>query len=188
MVSLACVASTSAGGSLFVRNAIAHELGHNLGLDHGGDEACNYKPNYSSVMNYRYEFQGVDTHCTGAGDPTGNATLDYSHGDRLTLDENNLDETAGMCTNITVPVDWNFDQMYETAVVADINPYSDETYECGSSVYTVLHDYNDWAHLDLASVSPMFFGQGAGPTPEGAFKSRPLNHGIGCAPIPESHR
>jgi hypothetical protein len=29
-----------------------HELGHNLGLHHGGDVDANYKPNYLSVMNY----------------------------------------------------------------------------------------------------------------------------------------
>ena len=173
---------------MFVRNAIVHELGHNFGLNHGGDETCNYKPNYSSVMNYRYEFLGVDTTCTGIGDPSGNASLDYSHGDRLTLDENNLDETLGMCTSATVPVDWNGDQQYETSVVADINSYSNETSDCGASVYTVLHDYNDWGHLELASVSPLFFGQGAGQSPESGRTLRPRNRGIGCAPVPKSHR
>ncbi|MBI5434720.1 MAG: hypothetical protein HZA52_17945 [Planctomycetes bacterium] len=29
-----------------------HELGHNLGLRHGGADDINYKPNYPSVMNY----------------------------------------------------------------------------------------------------------------------------------------
>jgi hypothetical protein len=29
-----------------------HELGHNLGLRHGGDDDVNFKPNYPSVMNY----------------------------------------------------------------------------------------------------------------------------------------
>ncbi len=33
---------------------IMHELGHNLGLDHGGDEPMNCKPNYVSVMNYAF--------------------------------------------------------------------------------------------------------------------------------------
>lgn len=31
-----------------------HELGHTLGLYHGGDEAVNFKPNYISIMNYLY--------------------------------------------------------------------------------------------------------------------------------------
>lgn len=33
-----------------------HELGHNLGLQHGGDDDTNCKPNYLSVMNYAYQF------------------------------------------------------------------------------------------------------------------------------------
>lgn len=32
--------------------ACAHELGHTLGLNHGGAEATNCKPNYPSIMNY----------------------------------------------------------------------------------------------------------------------------------------
>jgi hypothetical protein len=31
---------------------LMHELGHNLGLRHGGNAATEYKPNYLSVMNY----------------------------------------------------------------------------------------------------------------------------------------
>lgn len=31
-----------------------HELGHNLGLAHGGFEGTNFKPNYLSIMNYLY--------------------------------------------------------------------------------------------------------------------------------------
>lgn len=31
---------------------LMHELGHNLGLDHGGIDGINCKPNYESVMNY----------------------------------------------------------------------------------------------------------------------------------------
>ena len=32
-----------------------HELGHNLGLDHGGGDDINYKPNYMSIMNYLFQ-------------------------------------------------------------------------------------------------------------------------------------
>ena len=51
MVTLGCWAGDTSGtGTAYIRNSIVHELGHNLGLQHGGDETCNYKPNYSSVM------------------------------------------------------------------------------------------------------------------------------------------
>ncbi|MGB8648086.1 MAG: hypothetical protein WCF84_22815 [Anaerolineae bacterium] len=36
-----------------------HELGHNLGLRHGGNDHQNYKPNYLSVMNYLYQTSAV---------------------------------------------------------------------------------------------------------------------------------
>lgn len=36
-----------------------HELGHTLGLKHGGSDYNNYKPNYLSVMNYTFQFGGV---------------------------------------------------------------------------------------------------------------------------------
>jgi hypothetical protein len=32
-----------------------HEMGHNLGLPHGGGDWLNYKPNYPSTMNYAYD-------------------------------------------------------------------------------------------------------------------------------------
>jgi hypothetical protein len=35
---------------------VMHELGHNLGLDHGGADGINCKPNYLSVMNYLFQF------------------------------------------------------------------------------------------------------------------------------------
>jgi hypothetical protein len=73
-----------------------HELGHNLGLHHGGgftsdgtaEEAPNYKPNYLSVMNYSYQFVGipmanackVDADCPDGAlcNGTACARLDYS--------------------------------------------------------------------------------------------------------------
>ena len=45
------------GSPLDQSAAFMHELGHNLGLDHGGaGDAINCKPNYPSVMNYIFEF------------------------------------------------------------------------------------------------------------------------------------
>jgi hypothetical protein len=36
-----------------------HELGHNLSLHHGGGDDINYKPNYSSVLNYKWSLTGL---------------------------------------------------------------------------------------------------------------------------------
>jgi len=51
-------AGTPVGIELWVAT-IMHELGHNLGLQHGGSELVNYKPNYISVMNYAYQANGI---------------------------------------------------------------------------------------------------------------------------------
>jgi hypothetical protein len=36
-----------------------HELGHNLGLMHGGSEHRNFKPNHLSIMNYLFQTTGI---------------------------------------------------------------------------------------------------------------------------------
>lgn len=133
-----------------VANTIAHELGHNLTLFHGGpNDVCNWKPNYNSVMNYRYQFPGIDSNCT----PPGDGVLDYSIGDRIPLDENDLDENEGTC-GPGFPWDWNGNTLIETAVVLDINPDSDPFHElfCGG-VLSILRDRDDWGNIKLWRVA-----------------------------------
>lgn len=73
--------------------AFMHELGHNLGLGHGGGDGVNFKPNYTSVMNYANTYT-VDIDFDGAVD----GPLDYSHGFNAPLNEGSLDENAGVAT------------------------------------------------------------------------------------------
>ncbi|MGC4064073.1 MAG: hypothetical protein QM784_05420 [Polyangiaceae bacterium] len=116
-----------------VANTIMHELGHNLGLLHGGNEYTNYKPNYNSVMNYEYQFPGVDTDCQRGGD----GLLDYSRNKRITLNESALIESAGMCGNVAI--DWNLNgQTDANAVSADIN---------SDGMTSILSDNDDWSTL-----------------------------------------
>lgn len=155
MVSLNCVATTA-----WVANTIAHELGHNLKLHHGGDKTtlCNRKPNYNSVMNYRFQFDGVDNDCH-VGHPAGNPA-DYSRGTRLPLDEMSLSEATGMCAG--VPTDFNANGSNNQVLVNhDVNPYPDELTECGG-LYTLLTDHNDWANIVLP-ISDSSGGGGGGP-------------------------
>jgi hypothetical protein len=70
---------------------LMHELGHNLGLQHGGDERKNYKPNYISVMNYLYQFDGIQR---VAGDRTAR-DIDYSRFTTISVNEAALDERKG---------------------------------------------------------------------------------------------
>jgi len=132
-----------------VAGTIMHELGHNLGLHHGGDTPCNFKPNYNSVMNYRFQTQGVDTYCS----PEPNGVYDYSIGDRLTLSEDDLDEPDGICGS--PGVDWNGDgDEDDIGITVDINSddgdytVADQTEDCGGQ-YTELTDYNDWVNITL---------------------------------------
>lgn len=142
IVSLYCAFTTAN-----VANTIVHEIGHNFNLRHGGFENCNYKPNYNSVMNYEYQFLGVDDNCS----PPGNGVLDYSHGTRIDLDENNLDENAGTCG--TVAWDWDGDSDIETGVVYDING------TCGLPL-TVLRDHDDWANMRFTGLADGDFAPG----------------------------
>lgn len=153
IVSLYCANSTAN-----VRNTIVHEIGHNFNLRHGGNVNCNYKPNYNSVMNYRYQFPGGDTNCTVPGD----GLTGYSVGTRPNLDENVLNENAGICgLPAGVPVDWNSNGVLESAVTFDIN--SGDTAQaanCGGTL-TLLGDFNDYANLNLAHIRS---------TPDAAFE------------------
>ncbi|MCE9592995.1 MAG: hypothetical protein K8S98_02275 [Planctomycetes bacterium] len=65
-----------------------HELGHNLGLSHGGLDALMYKPNYHSVMNYYWQFPNAKNDVFWS--------LGYSQTPLNTLDESALTESPGI--------------------------------------------------------------------------------------------
>ena len=133
-----------------------HELGHNLGLRHGGGDPVNCKPNYLSVMNYAFQLTGL-LQTNGMS-----AALDYSRYELFSLDENGLNETTGLTPPaglegrlgtrlLTVyranglnrywydgPADWDGDGTIEVGVQADINSDGD---------YSMLSGYDDWASL-----------------------------------------
>jgi len=78
-----------------------HELGHDLGLTHGGRYypngsttpafEPNCKPNYQSVMSYLFQVDGIQS------DAQGDLVLDYSNRFVDTLDEN-APNTVGVTT------------------------------------------------------------------------------------------
>ena len=135
-----------------------HELGHNLGLRHGGDVNTNRKPHYPSVMNYWYDESVNGSAHTLAGTTVGYTT---SRPFSVLLDECNLFE-RGSFTGLTQPdiafmtfapasfitasgtaatgpwVDWNRDGLFQrVAVSADVN--GDGKVTCGSA----FADVND---------------------------------------------
>ncbi|WP_163991000.1 hypothetical protein [Pyxidicoccus caerfyrddinensis] len=63
--------STPGGTEQQQAGTIMHELGHNIGLQHGGNEGMNYKANYLSLMSYGYQLRGLTKDGT-------DGILDYS--------------------------------------------------------------------------------------------------------------
>ncbi len=78
------------GGTMLQQaGTFMHELGHNLGLRHGGVDDVNYKPNYLSVMNYTFQTEGLIKN-----DQT--REFDYSRRELATLNERMLNEALGI--------------------------------------------------------------------------------------------
>ncbi|MFI9510298.1 hypothetical protein [Nocardia sp. NPDC052566] len=140
-----------------------HELGHNLGLKHGGVDHGNYKPNYLSVMNYSFQFSGVPR-------VDGNSYFGYSAMNPPALDENSLAERQGLgpvaagwrtvyfcpdqsrrrtTQSADQPIDWNCDGSIATGTVrSDINK---------DRSYNTLRAQNNWASIvyDGGAVGPV---------------------------------
>lgn len=151
----------------FQRNTIIHELGHNLGLQHGGGDDCNRKIPYNSMMNYNYQFFGIDVDCDAVRD--GSDHLGYSQGSRNTLVQGQLSEAAGVCQSghpQHKAIDWNGNGAIDPGSVTSIGPLGG----CG---LTTVADFNDYAALLLPPSSPP---DGGAPTP--------VDDSDACAPVP----
>lgn len=153
-----------------------HELGHNLGIRHGGQDNINYKPNYLSVMNYMYMFNF---------EPIPNRPLDFSREKLKTLDESNLNETDGLGVDYVpsyaanwrftvrpislsyIPyygeqvdsfrnIDWSQTGIpHDIGVQANINNFPQWKYE--SPPGEKLESYVDWTHLDYYFQQSPYF-------------------------------
>jgi hypothetical protein len=134
---------------------LLHELGHTLGLAHGGDEFdAMPKPNYISVMNYNFQFP----------DLIGERPLDYSNCAMASLNESQLNEAQGISSSCpqglntwvgyhnmsgvkcppdkfvstpTGPFDWNMSESIET---------STHDIDCDGN-YNLVDGFDDWSHL-----------------------------------------
>ena len=132
-----------------VPNTIMHELGHNLGLRHGGDQPdaendYNDKPNYNSVMNQKYQFHGVDTDCVEGGD----GVLDYSRNTRAALNENALVKGSGICPGVS----WDWCATQQPYNLCVDNGDHTVSFDLNSDrMLTELRDSDDWAQLAAMS-------------------------------------
>ena len=160
---LVAMGQYTTGDDDWIGNTFMHEFGHNLGLNHGGDESRNYKPNYSSIMNYTYQFCGADTD----GDGIGDGALDFAWDTHPDLNENDLDEAAGL-TGDGPWIDWNMDGLVDApGLVQNINcdwgfcggevvysvtcGASDD--ECDDTTCNTLTDYHDWDNLNFTGIT-----------------------------------
>lgn len=84
-----CPTNCGAGTQQQQAGTLMHELGHNLGLQHGGGDSVNYKANYLSVMNYLFQFRGLDV-----GPNAG--VLDYSRAALPPVNEGQLNENNAL--------------------------------------------------------------------------------------------
>jgi hypothetical protein len=162
-----------------------HEFGHTLGLQHGGRDKFNCKPNYLSVMSYSRQF---------AGSPIPNRRLDYSSAQLITLNEGTtsaglLNETVGLGVDASLgpeppffpsadqtafgpsawsvvtanqaPINWNRNTQgqspkIETNAYADIN---NGPGGCDGSG-TILEGHNDWSNLLYRASASLDFAGG----------------------------
>jgi hypothetical protein len=152
---------TASGDDGRIGNTIMHELGHNLQLRHGGFSGTNRKPNYNSVMNYRFQNVGIDTGTDALPDGFGAGALSYSTGARIDLNENSLLETNGI--NGADDIDWNDDGMINAAayplnINCPLNGGVNTGERCGTqgdcddASCDILSDYNDWANLVYTGI------------------------------------
>jgi hypothetical protein len=146
-----------------------HELGHNLGLDHGGNEEINFKPNYISIMNYLFQ---LDTYGTGR-------PLDFSIGDKITLTESSLNEYIGIGEPITtvwslpggtwarsdgsIAIDWNYDGNASVGVWMNLNNFPEEP---STNTNETLTDFNDWENLFYRFKNTPNFASGTEDVPD----------------------
>lgn len=142
----------------FQASTLMHELGHNLGLLHGGNENDNNKPNYFSIMNYLYQLNGLSEIGNNEGDRyydeyfNGNANcdgpltnpsssdtfiMDFSHGVSAAITKNSANETLGLGQLNSSGVDFNCD--------GDVADTAADTGQ-GMDTWT---DYDDWGNINL---------------------------------------
>jgi hypothetical protein len=135
----------------------AHELGHNLGLTHAGDQNVTlvglFKPIYTSIMSYQFQLSGVRRQlmCLGLIDTTSTfKNLDYSNGFFPTVNESSLSEPRGVGIHAA---DWNCSGVIDGTVSQDLNG----TPWCGANgTLSTLDDYDDWSNIqDVTANLPL---------------------------------
>jgi hypothetical protein len=137
-----------------------HELGHDLGQRHGGNNHSRYKPNYWSVMSYAWQLRTGHPNSSRMANPTctqiyygtpgaletngampavAGTAIDYSEGMGPTLTPNNgtLNEAFGVCGQ---PIDWDRDGKISKIGV-------NATIDLDNPADLQVTDYANWPNL-----------------------------------------
>jgi len=157
------------------KGAFMHELGHNLGLDHGGpnflaipaSNNINCKPNYLSVMSWSRTFSDLFT-------VVGERPIDYSR-EEISLSENPVPQSgqavsiiAGLYTvygtdtgsaSLPVVANSNINWGSGNHILHRITPVL-----CPTSAATNLIGYNDWNNLQYEMTLSSNYQDGPSPT------------------------
>lgn len=163
---------------------IMHELGHNLGLRHGGCDDTNYKPNYFSVMNYmhsgllpsfpdvwnegvRYDYSRRELPTldeTFISEPDGIGEVDFRNNKRYFYFINDAPIANDVPNLFLVPagatngVDWNVDfDKDDVGFELDLN----RGVFSSSGELELLHGHDDWNNLHYKVRGTENFGLNA---------------------------
>jgi hypothetical protein len=147
---------------------LMHELGHNLGLRHGGDDSLLFKPNYLSVMNYSFQMTGLWKNgddgimdysrimlpslsevCLNESDGLNGGVLIEGYGTKFYTDPGAADLWLGsnehFVSDANGPINWNRDLTSNDAcVMRSINDF-DPNYP--DTDINLLRGFDDWANL-----------------------------------------
>jgi uncharacterized membrane protein len=156
-----------------------HELGHALGLRHGGVDDLHWKPNYYSVMNYWWQLPKPWQGSAWA--------LRYSEAPLHLLDERALSEVAGIGAALPgvrvpyrVPTNSSCDghQCYERVpsvcynfAALQVGAWVDWNGDCEQTVGILPMDINDFSALLPSNASPQ----------------QRANHGLGLTELEGCH-
>jgi hypothetical protein len=156
------------GSTTYLDQLFFHELGHALGLDHGGGDDVGFKPNYHSAMNGIWANKPPDP-----GAFQDSWEINYSDARFPNLDENHLDESAGIGGHFahflhtgplpaevveeSGPVDWNRDGDTDDIIVTgiDLNRLVEDVNGDGrvnavdDTTGEILIGHDDWSNLYL---------------------------------------
>ncbi len=170
---------TAQVGSIDQQGAtMLHEMGHTLGLKHGGGDEINCKPNYPSVMNYLYQFNSSDG-------GLANRPMDLSRYPYTQIVETRLydgqsisgvpsiseiilggwDAVAGVAlapfTTSSAPttIDWDRDGVTDSRYQQNVH-YFEDIAGCQDTSTAILYSLKDWTALSFNFRTASTFDSG----------------------------